>query len=153
VADGDGYVEANARELARMRALVEGMSDEELDAPAHEVWTFADVLGHIAFWDARVLVLAEKLERDEPFTESDTEPEDVDWINDASRRLYHAVWPRRLAELSLEIAAETDAKVAALPPGRLSPRDPDSPLYAERWDHRAEHLDEIEAALRALRSG
>jgi hypothetical protein len=153
VDDGRGYVEANARELDRMRSLVEGMTDEELDAAAHAVWTFADVLGHIAFWDARVLVLAEKLERDEPFTESDTEPEDVDWINDASRRLYHAVPPRRLAELSLEIAAETDAKVAALPPDRLSPRDPDSPLYAERWGHRAEHLDEIEAALRALRSG
>jgi hypothetical protein len=149
---GRAYVEANARELERMRSLVDGMTDEELDAPAHAVWTFADVLAHIAFWDARVLALAEKLERGEPFTASDTEPEDVDWINDASRRLYHAIMPRRLAELSLAIAAETDAKVAALPPDRLSPRDPTSPLYAERWDHRAEHLDEIEAALSALRS-
>ena len=76
----------------------------------------------------------------------------VDKINDAARRVYHAVPARALAELSVEIAAETDAKVASLPPDRLSPRDPDSPLYAERWNHRAEHLDEIEAALTALRS-
>jgi len=30
----------------------------------------------------------------------------------------------------------------------MAPNDPDSPLYAERGDHRGEHLDEIEAALR-----
>ncbi|MFN8233631.1 MAG: maleylpyruvate isomerase N-terminal domain-containing protein [Actinomycetota bacterium] len=151
--DDRDYVEANARELERMRSLVRGMGDEELDTPAHAVWTFADVLAHIAFWDARVLALAAKLERGEPFTDSDTEAEDVDWINDAARRMYHAVPPRALAELSLEIAAETDAKVASLPPDRLWPRDPDSPLYAVRANHRGEHLDEIEAALAELRSG
>jgi hypothetical protein len=29
------------------------------------------------------------------------------------------------------------------------PGDPDSPTNSGRWEHRAEHLDEIEAALRA----
>jgi hypothetical protein len=32
---------------------------------------------------------------------------------------------------------------------RLWPRDPNSPLYAVRADHRGEHLNEVEAALRA----
>ena len=147
------YVQANARELERMRSLVDGMTDDELRAPVNDHWTIAGVLGHIAFWDARILALAEKLERGEPFTGDDTEPEDVDWINDASRPLIHAVPARELARLSLEIAAETDAKVAALPPGRLHPRDPDSPLYAVRAEHRGEHLDDVEAALQTLRPG
>lgn len=146
------YVQANERELGRMRSFVEGLTDEELRAPANDHWTIAAVLGHIAFWDARMLSLAAKLERGEPFTDDDTEPEDVDWINDASRPLIHAVPPRELARLSLELAAETDATVAGLPPERLYPRDPDSPLYGFRSEHRGEHLDEIEAALRALRS-
>ena len=50
--------------------------------------------------------------------------------------------------LALQIAEETDARMATLPPDRLWPRDPDSPLYAVRASHRSEHLDDIEAALR-----
>jgi DinB family protein len=141
------YVEGNTRERERMRALVERLPDDELRAAVNEHWTVAGVLGHIAFWDARVLSLAGKLERGESFAPSDTEPEDVDWINDASRPLIHAVPPRELARLALAIAEETDARVATLPPERLWPTDPDSPLYALRAAHRGEHLDEVEAAL------
>jgi hypothetical protein len=114
----------------------------------NEYWTVAGVLGHIAFWDARILSLADKLARGEPFSSSDTEPEDVDWINDASRPLIHAIAPLEAARLALQIAEDTDARVATLPPDRLFPRDPSSPLYAVRASHRGEHLDEIEAALR-----
>ena len=120
--------------------------------PVNDYWTVAAVFGHIAFWDARVLALADKLERGVPFSPSDAEPEDVDWINDASRPLIHAIPPRQVAQLALRIAEETDARVATLPPERLWPRDPDSPLYALRASHRGEHLDDVEAALSA-RSG
>ena len=107
------------------------------------------MLGHIAFWDARVLALSGKLERGLPFGPDDNEPEDVDWINDASRPLIHAVPPLDLARLALEIAEQTDAKVATLPVDRLWPTDPDSPLYALRASHRGEHLDDVEAALKS----
>jgi hypothetical protein len=147
--DDRAYVEENTRERERLRALIGRVSDDELLLPVNPHWTVAGVLGHIAFWDGRVLALADKLERGEPFTASDAEPEDVDWINDASRPLIHAVAPRELAELSLRIAEETDARVATLPLDRLWPTDPDSPLYAVRASHRGEHLDEVEASLRA----
>ena len=142
------YIDENARELERLRALVERLNEDELRAPVNEHWTVAGVLGHIAFWDARVLALAGKLEHGEPFSPSDTEPEDVDWINDASRPLIHAIPPLEVARLALRIAEETDARVASLPVDRLWPRDPDSPLYAVRASHRGEHLDDVEAALR-----
>ncbi len=141
------YIEENTRERDRFRGLVERLDEEELGIPVNEYWTVAAVFGHIAFWDARVLSLADKLERGVPFAASDTDPEDVDWINDASRALIHAVPPLELAQLSLRIAEETDARVATLPPARLWPQDPDSPLYAVRATHRGEHLDEVEAAL------
>jgi Mycothiol maleylpyruvate isomerase N-terminal domain len=142
------YIDQNTRERERLRGLVERLDEDELRAPVNEFWTVAGVLGHIAFWDARVLALAGKLERGEPFSPSDTEPEDVDWINDASRPLIHAIPPLEVARLALRIAEETDARVAILPIDRLSPRDPDSPLYAVRASHRGEHLDDVEAALR-----
>src|SRR5687767_9939336 len=143
------YVEENTRERERLRALVERLDEDELRAPVNEYWTVAAVFGHIAFWDARMLALSDKLERDVPFSPSDAEPQDVDWINDASRPLIHAIPPLEAARLSLRIAEETDARVATLPLDRLWPRDPDSPLYAVRASHRGEHLDEVEAALRA----
>ena len=152
MSDGRSYIARNAVELERLRALVERLDEAELIVRVNEYWTVAGVLGHIAFWDARILSLADKLERGVPFEPSDTEPEDVDWINDASRELIHAIPPLVAARLALRIAEETDARVATLPADRLWPRDPNSPLYAERAGHRAEHLDEVDAALRG-RSG
>jgi hypothetical protein len=150
MSDDRSYVERNSRELARMRALVARLSDDDLDRAVNEDWTVAAVLGHIAFWDGRANALADKLERGMPFSASDDEPEDVDWINDAARPLIHAIAPRAAADLALRIEEETDARVAALPPERIWPQDPKSPLNPLRASHRAEHLDEIEAALREL---
>ena len=143
------YTEENTRERERLRALVARLGDEELRRPVNQQWTVAGVLGHIAFWDARVLALADKLERGVPFSPSDAEPEDVDWINDATRPLIHAIGPREAAQLALRLAEETDRRVASLAPDRTWPNDPNSPLNPLRADHRAEHLDEIEAALGA----
>jgi hypothetical protein len=143
------YVEHNTRERERLRALVARLGDEELRSPVNEYWTVAGVLGHIAFWDGRVLALAGKMERGVPFSPSDNEPEDVDWINDASRPLIHAVPARDLAQLALDLAEETDQRVASLDPDRMYPADADSPIYSLRAAHRGEHLDEVEAALAA----
>lgn len=141
------FVAANALELARMRTLVERSSDRQLGAMVNDHWSAAGVLGHIAFWDGRALYLARKLQRREPFTESESEPEDVDWINDASRPLIHAIAPRALAELAVRIAEETDELLASLPDELLAGLDETSPLNLVRAGHRGEHLDEIEAAL------
>lgn len=147
MAEDRSYVDANTRERERMHALVDRLDDDALMAPVNESWTVAGVLGHIAYWDIRVLVLAEKIDRGEPWAPGDAEP-DGDWLNDSTRPLIHAIRPRDAAEFALRIAEQTDAKVAKLPLDRMYPDDPDSPIYAGRWEHRAEHLDEIEAALR-----
>jgi hypothetical protein len=105
------YLDQNTQERERLRALVERLDEDELRMPVNEYWTVAAVFGHIAFWDARVLALADKLERGVPFSPSDAEPEDVDWINDASRPLIHAIPPLEVAQLTIRIAEETDARV------------------------------------------
>ena len=142
------YVDVNTRERERLRAFIERADDEALSAPANDYWTVAGVLGHLAYWDNRVLILAEKIDRGEPWLRSDDEPEG-DWLNDSTRRVIHAIAPRRAAQLALEIAEETDRRVAELPLDRMAPRDPESPIYPVRGDHRGEHLDELEAALQA----
>lgn len=148
MADDRSHFEANARERERLRTLVDGLDDEALSMPINEYWTLAGVLGHMAYWDIRVLVLAEKVDRGEPWAPGDAEPEG-DWLNDSTRPLIHAIAPREAAQLALRIAEECDARVAELPLDRMWPGDPDSPINEGRWEHRAEHLDEIEAALRS----
>ena len=106
------------------------------------------MLGHLAFWDARALSLAEKLEAGVPFSAADHEPEDVDPINAAVHALLHSLPPRQVVELTLRLAEETDRRVATLDPQRLWPEDPGCPLNPLRASHRAEHLDHIESALR-----
>ena len=130
-----------------MRRLVTSMNDDDLGRNVNEHWTVAAVLGHVAFWDGRALFLAQKLERGEPFTTSDAEPENVDWMNDAMRPLLHAIPPRDIARLAMQVADATDQSVASLPPELVASIDDDSPLNPLRADHRGEHLDEIESAL------
>jgi hypothetical protein len=48
----------------------------------------------------------------------------------------------------VSIAEETDELVASLPDELLAGLDETSPLNPVRADHRAEHLDEIEEAIR-----
>jgi hypothetical protein len=148
MSDDRSYVEQNDRERERLRALVETLDEDTLLSPVNEHWTVAAVFGHIAFWDARMLALMDKLDRGEPFSSTDSEPEDVDWINDATRPLIHAIAPSEAARLALEIAETTDARVATMSSDRFWPQDPTSPLYPVRASHRGEHLDEVEAALR-----
>lgn len=69
-------------------------------------------------------------------------------VNDTTRPLIHAIAPREAAQFALRTAEETDALVAKLPSDRMWPGDPDSPINAARGEHRGEHLDEIEIALR-----
>jgi hypothetical protein len=148
MADDRPYIAGNARQRERLRALVERLDEDALSAPVNEYWSVAGVLGHMAYWDIRVLVLAEKIDRGEPWAPGDAEPEG-DWLNDTTRPLIHAIPPMEAAQLALRTAEETDALVATLPLDRMWPGDPDSPINAARGEHRGEHLDEIETALRA----
>ena len=58
----DDFEQDNARELQRLRDLAERLSDDDLRRPVNERWTVAAVLGHVAFWDARAIYLAERFD-------------------------------------------------------------------------------------------
>lgn len=138
------FVEANRQQLDRMRSIVERATDEDLRTPMPGGWTVASMFGHIVYWDQRVLVLLDQLDRGiepPPYDELS-----VDWINDTAKRFLLAMEPRTLARLAVEIAEETDRRVAELPDERVREA-------SERWftplraDGRREHLDEVERAL------
>jgi hypothetical protein len=141
------YNERNRKERERMRALIERLSDDDLRRSVNEHWTVAALLLHIGFWDARNRWLSDRIRVGIAFTPSDVEPDDPTWINDTTSPFLHAIPPRDAARLALRLAEEADAGVASLPPERTWPTDPTSLVNPVRAEHRAEHLDQIEAAL------
>jgi hypothetical protein len=143
------YVAENEASLARMRSLVESMSDDELAEPMPADWTVAGVLAHLAFWDQRVTTLVDRWGPDgngtPPNSPGSYEEEAVDWINDAAKPMILALPPRVAAQVAVDAAAAADARVAGLSDELLAENE-GTGLYInpDRSDHRSEHLDEIE---------
>jgi hypothetical protein len=140
------YVAKNDSERARLRALVTESSDADLARAMPAGWTVAAILGHLAFWDQRVLTLLEAWERGTPPpAEHDA---DVDWINDAGKPFLLALSPRKMAEMAVAIAEEVDRRVAALPDDLVTKNAAaGSPINLSRAFHRKMHLDDIERVL------
>ena len=140
------YVEANRASLDRMRTFVETATEDDLRTQMPAGWTVGAVVGHLAFWDERVSVILDMLERG--VKPSPYDEEAVDWINDTAKRFLLEMDPRALAELALRIAAVTDERLAELPDETLLEV---TQLWCtqERWRDRTEHLDEIDQALAA----
>lgn len=135
----------NSQERERLEALVARLGDADLGRPVGHGWTVADTLVHLAFWDLRAIALIDR------FAAGGVAPSpvDVDVLNDTVKALGPAITPRAAARLAVEAAETVDHRIEALPDGTIealpAAGDPFSPF---RHLHRAEHLDEIERALR-----
>jgi uncharacterized damage-inducible protein DinB len=144
------YIAENNAERERLKALVERLSDDALSYPMPVGWTVAGVLAHMAFWDARALFYMNKWEGGITPSETDREPENIDWVNDSAKPLCLALPPRAAAQLALRLAEETDARIAALSDDLLEKIIAiGQPFNLSRASHRSEHLDEIEQTLQA----
>ena len=140
------YVATNEAERRRLEALVDRLDDAALARPMAAGWTVASMLGHLAFWDQRIVVLSDLLRRGEAVPME--QAHDVDWINDAAKPLLLAMPVRRLAELSLTIAAAADRAVESLSDAHLEKNAAiGTPINVLRAEHRREHLDEIDRLL------
>jgi len=148
-ADRD-FVTRNRSERARLASLVARLSDADLARPLPAGWTVAAVLAHVAFWDQRALLLLERWQQAGPAAmPRPANDADVDWINDAGKPLFLALPPRRAVDVAIAIAEAVDRKIEALPDEFVTRNAAaGNPLNLLRAEHRREHLDEIEAALR-----
>jgi uncharacterized damage-inducible protein DinB len=129
---------------------VRRLTDEELARPMAAGWTVAGVLAHVAFWDQRIVALLDEWDRRGPaWTPPLEDARDADWVNDAAKPLCLALPPRVAAELALSIAETVDRRVAGASDAILEANARSPVLNWRRAEHRREHLDEIEQALRS----
>src|SRR5437868_2093604 len=108
-----GYAKSNDTERARLKAFVAKASDSDLAHPMPAGWTVSGVLGHLAFWDQRILALLDQWETKGIVPRIEIAG-DVDWINDAAKPMFIALPPRKAAEIAVAIAEAVDRRVAAL---------------------------------------
>jgi mycothiol maleylpyruvate isomerase-like protein len=142
------YVARNNAERARLKALVARASDADLAKPMPAGWTVAAVLGHLAFWDQRIITLLESWQGSS-VTPPVYHEEDVDWINDAGKPFLLALPPRKAADLAVTIAESVDGMVEGVSDGLIEKNTAaGSPLNLDRSFHRKEHLDAIEKVLK-----
>jgi hypothetical protein len=143
------HVVQNSVERERLRSLVARLTDQELGRPLPAGWTIASVLGHLAFWDQRILVLLDRWEHDgAAAVPLPLDHADVDWINDAAKPLLLGLPPRRAAELAVAIADAVDRRIEKLSDDFLARNvAAGSVVNLLRATHRREHLDEIEQTL------
>jgi hypothetical protein len=139
---------ANTASREALRALVARLTDQDLARDLGEGWTVAGMLAHLGFYDARVLAL---LRRWEAGTAVGASPLDAEAVNQAKQPYFQLLPARAAADLTLRLADECDAAVAALTPDRVAQiAAAGSPARLDRAHHRWEHIEQIE---RALHSG
>jgi hypothetical protein len=142
------YVAENEAQLTRMRDLVESMSDAELAEPMEAGWTVAAVLGHMAFWDYRIVTVVDRWGADGKGAPPDapgSSDEEADWINDAGKPILLALPPRVAVTVALDAATQADERVAALSDDLLATNARTGlSINPSRAEHRREHLDDIE---------
>jgi len=143
------YVTENNHERARLRALVDRLSDGELARPLDAGWTVGGVLAHLAFWDQRSLILIERWEKQGPgAVPRSIDERDVDWINDSAKALCLALPPRAAARLAVAVADAVDRRVEMLSAELVAANAAaGGPINLLRAEHRREHVDEIERAV------
>jgi len=142
------YVETNRQALDRLRALVERASDEDLSRPMPDGWTVASVLGHMAFWDLRIVTALERWGPGGSGPFPTYYDDAVDWINDAAKPIISALEPRAAARVAIAAAESADRSVAAMSDELLEKNEATGGyINPDRADHRGEHMDEIETLL------
>jgi hypothetical protein len=139
------FMEENAQQRKKLRTLLTRLRDQDLGHPLWGDWTVGGVLGHLAFWDYRALVLIRRWKQT-GFKEPSAM--DVNAINDAMRPLLLAIPPRKAAEMALEAAAAIDKEIEGLSPDLIAQIEAlGSSSRLNRGTHRLEHMDQIESAL------
>jgi len=139
------YIGLNRASTERIRALVARLSDEEMQTKVGEHWTVAIALAHLAWWDRRVMYVLDMTEKDGKLFI----PEIDIFVNDLSLPLWAAIPPRKAAAIAIETSETLDKRLEVYSPAVLE----EIHNYNKRWViralHRGEHLDEVDAALKA----
>ena len=132
----------NAESTARLRALVERLDEADLQRSLGGGWTVAFALAHLAFWDTRQHFALQVYARGEGF------PAEDQAVNDTLVSLASVIRPDTVGPEAVRAAELVDATLAGLSAARRDSLVAGGLGFAvERWQHRYDHIAQIEAVL------
>jgi hypothetical protein len=139
-------VAENEAERARLKAIVDQLTDADLARPMSEDWTIGVGLMHLAFWDGLSLSKFEEWERTgavqiPPLRDM------VDGINHAMLPWWRTIAPAQVRHAVVAAAEAVDRKAETLPASIIEAILALRPQSLMRANHRRQHLDQIEPAL------
>ncbi len=142
------FVEQNKASTERLRKLVNRLSAADLEQPVGPDWTVAITLAHLAFWDERVLFVLNHTEKEGKLVPADL---DSSLVNDIVLPTWKIVPGSDAARLAVEKAEVLDQRLEAFPAALLEQVNAHNSRWVDRYLHRNEHLDEVDAALKGKR--
>jgi hypothetical protein len=140
------YVEENDAERARLKAIVNRLTDADMARPMSADWTIGVGLMHLTFWDGLSLSKFEAWERT---GNVDLPPmrDMVDGINQAMLLWWRTIAPAQVRHAVVAAAEAVDRKAETLPATIIKAILAVRPRMLTRASHRRQHLDQIERAL------
>jgi hypothetical protein len=143
-------IERNAASHARLRELVTGLTETDLNTSLGDGWTVKVALVHLAFWDGRQRETLQRHLAGAPLGDGSPTPlEDSDEVvNEALVPLAQRIAPARTVDLVLEAAEAVNAVIEGADVDVVE-RVADGPhdYLVRRWRHREEHIEQIATAL------
>jgi hypothetical protein len=143
------YNQRNREQTERLKALGR-WSDDELARPVGEHWTVGVALAHVAYYDGRVLGTVEASLR-HGIPRHWWSGAEARAVNDARLETWRAVPPREALNQAVRTAEALDRLIESLPADLATALAEERPNALDRSRHRAEHLDEIERAVKTER--
>ena len=136
-------LEANRTSTNRMRQIIDRMSQEDLLTALPNGWTVADTLGHLAFWDYRVIRVIELARVNHKVDSPDLDIQ----LNEVLLPFLKAISPAKISAMALEMAADLDEMLESCEEQLLGLVDAENHRWVDRSLHRNGHLDDIESFL------
>jgi hypothetical protein len=136
----------NELERDRLATLVGKLSDDDLSHDLGGGWTVGVALAHLAFWDERAALLLERYADGTP-------PHHIpDWYEDLLNETLEPQWqalpPRAAAEQAVAAAEHVTRALRVLEDDFCATLEAQEDGYLlRRFNHRREHIEQIEAAL------
>lgn len=138
------YVIANDSEPARLNALLDRLSADDLGRCLPNGLTVAEVLVHLAFWDGYACAALSRWQA-QGFADSNT---DFESVNSSIRTLAGVIPDAAVVEVVRAAAEAVDAQAATVSPELAEVIEANGKGRTfERALHRKTHLDQIEDAL------
>ena len=138
----DKILKSNTTSTDRLRALVERLSDEDLNRSLGGNWTVGFAFAHLAFWDARQVAALQRFASGEPFPSEDMA------TNATLEAIAAGFNPKTIGRAALDAAQQLDRLVESLTTEQVDALQNANLSYAiDRAAHRDEHLQQIEEGL------